>query len=843
MSKRPPPLLRSAAVAVVCVAALAWPLACSAEPSQSQIAAMRQACRADYMRLCASIPPGGAASLQCLQRNAARLSRGCGAAVAAVSPPPAPAPAAQEAAAEVPQPPTPPDSPLWPHTIEQGARATVYQPQVLSWPERKHIAVRAAVAITPKGADKPFLGTIELEGDTSVDLANRDVVVSHLSMTGSHFPTLDTARAAEVDSRMREAVAKLPEKHIPLDTVLLSPGLADAAPQPVAVSNEPPVIYARSAPASLVVYDGPPVLVPITGTSLRRVVNTNWTVLVDGTGPAFLLANGSWYAAPNPSGPWTPTTSLPPSFRALPADPALADARQAIPAKPAAQTAEIIVSEKPAELIVTAGEPELAPVPGTTLQVVTNTDSTLYRAQDGTLYYLTSGRWFSAPSLSGPWTYATPNLPPDFSMLPPDGPHADVLASVPGTAQAQAAVLQASLPQQNTIQRQGTTLNVTYAGAPQFQPIPGTNVSRSLNSPYGVIKAGERYYVCWQGAWFVANSPTGPFVPATEVPGDIYRIPPSDPLYPATYVHVASATPTAVTYGYTAGYALGFISAGVLVYGTGYYYPPVVVAGPVPAYFPYPQPYVGGAVYHSATGAWAWGGYAQGSYGGAARWGTAYNPATGAWARGGAVYGPNGGVAGFNAYNPSTGSWAHGSASWGAYGGHANASYYNARTGVSGSTQQNFSQYGRTGSSTFTGPSQTVHTASGSNARGTAAGFSSSTGAEGAVAHGRAGNTAAVGRTASGNIYAGANGNVYRHTDDGWSKWDNGGWNPVQRPNSGNPGASRNNEEGRLEGDRFARTQGGFAGRFGQNGYGGFRQEQGGRFGGFGGRLGGGFRR
>src|SRR3954451_18860367 len=83
-------------------------------------------------------------------------------------------------------------------------------------------------------------------------------------------------------------------------------------------------------------------------------------------------------------------------------------------------------------------------------------------------------------------------------------------------------------------------------------------------------------------------------------------------------------------------------------------------------------------------------------------------------------------------YNPSTGGYARGSASWDANGGHAQGSYYNPRTGVSGSTNQNANAYSHWGSSTFAGPNQTVHTQSGSNARGSAGSFTSSTGAEGA---------------------------------------------------------------------------------------------------------------
>jgi hypothetical protein len=90
-------------------------------------------------------------------------------------------------------------------------------------------------------------------------------------------------------------------------------------------------------------------------------------------------------------------------------------------------------------------------------------------------------------------------------------------------------------------------------------------------------------------------------------------------------------------------------------------------------------------------------------------------------------------------------------------------------------------------------------------------------------------------------VYAGADGNVYRHTSDGWQKYDDGSWNSVTRPTQstapggsgpqaanrpssqspgsphqrsgqgGGPFAQRfaNSEWGQqLDHDRFARTQG-----------------------------------
>jgi hypothetical protein len=61
-------------------------------PSQAQRDAIKAQCRSDYMAHCSSIPPGGEASLQCLQQNMSSLSSGCKSAVQAVAAPAEPKP-------------------------------------------------------------------------------------------------------------------------------------------------------------------------------------------------------------------------------------------------------------------------------------------------------------------------------------------------------------------------------------------------------------------------------------------------------------------------------------------------------------------------------------------------------------------------------------------------------------------------------------------------------------------------------------------------------------------------------------------------------------------------------
>lgn len=92
-------------------AAEAAPKATAArQPSSAQVAAVRSACRADYPKVCASVPPGGAPALECLEKNKAKVSAACakavtasaGGATATAAPAAAAAPAAGAAPAAAP---------------------------------------------------------------------------------------------------------------------------------------------------------------------------------------------------------------------------------------------------------------------------------------------------------------------------------------------------------------------------------------------------------------------------------------------------------------------------------------------------------------------------------------------------------------------------------------------------------------------------------------------------------------------------------------------------------------------------------------------------------------------
>ena len=103
-------------------------LAASAQqPTSEQISAIRASCRSDFMTQCTGVKPGTKDALECLKRNAAKVSPSCKAALDAVGPPPtesaAPAKPAPAAAAPPPPPPAAAAPPPPPATAEPPAAA------------------------------------------------------------------------------------------------------------------------------------------------------------------------------------------------------------------------------------------------------------------------------------------------------------------------------------------------------------------------------------------------------------------------------------------------------------------------------------------------------------------------------------------------------------------------------------------------------------------------------------------------------------------------------------------------------------------------------------------------
>jgi hypothetical protein len=656
------------------------------------------------------------------------------------------------------------DDPGWPRERDQdGAHLVLYQPQIDDWKQFKQISGRMAISLTPRGG-KPQVGIVTLQMDTEADMDSRTVLLSKPTITGTTFPGADPESAKKLDQLVRTFLKPDATMTISVDRLVASVD-QQAAASAVAVKNDPPAIFASFGPAILLYIDGDPVLAPVENADMQVVINANWPLFLDGASHQYYLFTGQrWVTSSELKSGWKEPASLPAKMSKIPDDPQWAGLKPYIgpTASRAGKVPAVYVSNVPAELIVFGGKPVFAAIPGTKLTFATNTDSDLFiYSPTSSYYYLSSGRWFSAPGPTGPWTYATDQLPSDFANIPPNSPAARVLSSVPGTPEARDAVLLAQIPTTVEINPSAAAaeVKVSYSGEPAFAPIPGTSMSYASNTPAKVIKVQQRYYLCSQGVWFDSASPGGPWQTTAVVPQVIYTIPPSSPVYNVTYVTQQVTPAGTVQASYTAGY-LGVFIAGaalgaIVAQGNGYYYPPYVAVGrgPYPVYYPRPAPY-GYKTYNPYTGA---SGMRGGVYGpaGSAQWGASYNPYTGTYARGATASGPYGSAAAGQAYNPRTGAYA--------------------------ATRQGSNAYGQWGSSVVTKGNQWAATQHTTTAKGSVGSYQNSAGGK-AVAGKNAYGSAAAGKTASGNMYASRDGNVYKNTNGSWQKYDNGSWSTVNKP-------------------------------------------------------------
>jgi hypothetical protein len=640
----------------------------------------------------------------------------------------------------------------------------IHQPQVASWDRQKHVVAYAAVAYSTSAANKPDLGSVKLEADTAVSLEERLVRFSTMDVTEVHFPKLSREQTGEITRFVRETLPD-DEKIIALDRMMAAVETSDILPHDVpGIKSDPPKIFFSSTPAILVNLDGEVIWSPIEGNDLRYAVNTNWDLFEHGPTKIFYLRDeGSWLQATNIAGPWTPAGKLPESFSKLPAgDANWNEVKAALPGKKldAKKAPQVFVSQEPAELILLEGKPKYEKVEGTSLVWVSNTDSDVFRAgTNGTIYYLVAGRWFAANDFTGPWTFATPSLPPDFQKIPLEHERSRVLASVPGTRQAAEGILIAQIPE--TARVNVKTLKapeVSYQGEPKFEPEKGAPpVESAVNTDKDIFLIRGVYYMCYNGVWFSAKGPNGPWEVETNVPKEIYQIPASSSNHHVTYVTVEDDDDDDdwATFAVVAGYTGMMIAWGCAVWGTGWYYPPYVwYGGMYPAYYP------------------RWGTYGYSAW---------YNPYTGAYGRGVRAYGPYGGAGAGARYNPRTGTYSRGASAWGPYGSRGVAEAWNPRTGTYGRTRQGSNVYGSWGATGIQRGDDWAATARYTNrATGTTSRVTRTD--EGAMAsrRGAGGGTVAVG--SGGDVYAGRDGNVYRREGGTWQKHENGSWNNVDTP-------------------------------------------------------------
>jgi hypothetical protein len=335
----------------------------------------------------------------------------------------------------------------WPRkTTFQGAKISIYQPQLQSWTGNV-LDAYAAVTIKTPGSNATNYGVIWFAARTEIDKVNRVVTLANFSLTKQNFPTL-AANGAAYSGAFRGGTAW--SQMMPLDeleTSLTTTSIADEQ-QKVAVINDPPRIIFSTAPAILVLIDGQPKLGPSLG-GLQKVINTRALVVFDPSTSLYYLALMDGWAQSSSlvEGQWSEAKA-----KAVPLDQikraSLQNKQNQVLGNPDQSLKEayadgespaVYISTTPAELLLSHGEPALQPIPPTDLQYVSNTGDDIFQESDNQQYYvLIAGRWFAAPSLqAGPWTYVSGGrLPADFSRIPDYSPKASVLVSGPCLGQS-----------------------------------------------------------------------------------------------------------------------------------------------------------------------------------------------------------------------------------------------------------------------------------------------------------------------------------------------------------------------------------------------------------------------
>ena len=195
--------------------------------------------------------------------------------------------------------------------------------------------------------------------------------------------------------------------------------------------STPPALLVVTEPAELIVFDGPPQYMPIAGSELLIVTNSESDVLREvSSQKLFVLLSGRWFTSTSQAGPWefVGADELSEAFSDIDpdgdygyllvwvagtemAEEAMLDA--AIP-----QTAAI---KRDATIEVSFdGEPKFEPIEETTLYYAVNTESQVIR--DGTQYFCAEqGVWYVAADPKGPWRVAT-EVPDEIRTIPASNP-------------------------------------------------------------------------------------------------------------------------------------------------------------------------------------------------------------------------------------------------------------------------------------------------------------------------------------------------------------------------------------------------------------------------------------
>jgi len=498
----------------------------------------------------------------------------------------------------------------WPQSNTVGDRTfTVYQPQFDGYDGR--IATLSA-AITVKQGDALKRGIMWLRAETApADIAG-EVELHDLHITRLSIDNKDDWAARSALQGSLSGVGFTIDRDTMVQDLKLDNARSSGTP---GLSFEVPDVRFTEVPTVLVPVDGSPVLAACG--SWQKVVNTPFVLLQSPNGRWFVRVGATqWMSAPTMTGTYAASDAPPADVVAALGTPKpltegnpVQEPESASGMKPVLPST-VLVTTKPSALVSTMGKPALKQVAAGVSEVTNANVVVLKTASPAAWWTLISGRWFSASDLKGPWAYVPPTrLPPSFRSLPKSGRLAAARASVPGTVEAYESIVAAREIQTVTV-KADTPCQMSWRGEPAWSGVDGIDgLSYGTNASQPTFKFEDAFWCCADGMWFKGSSATGPWAITDSVPMRIYRVPPTNPDYAATYVEIFGSTHgddgslASVTFGFTAGYLGTYLHDGTTVFGTGYSYS--AASDGDTTYDPAPQTYGTANQYDPQSGSYA----------------------------------------------------------------------------------------------------------------------------------------------------------------------------------------------------------------------------------------------
>lgn len=500
----------------------------------------------------------------------------------------------------------------WPIEIEakNGAVVTLYQPQLESF-EDDILEGRMAVVVEA-GENDPVYGAVWFKARLNTNWNDRTALLEEMEIEKTYFPGEIEAEKMEKFKVMLSHEIESWNLEMSLDRILASMNEVENMKQlSTELDNTPPKIYYRDSPALLILIDGDPIMQQVENEKIEYVVNTPFLIVKDTKGGMYYINGGDyWYKSQNIKSEWSATTKVPSTVKKF-AEKNKAEIDSEADTVHFSSPPELIVETESAELILVDGKADYKSIDGTSLLYLANSENDVIMDINSQFHYvLFAGRWYYTKSLeSTDWTFCEPeDLPAEFKLIPENSEMGNVRSSIPGTSEAETALLEQSIPQTATVNRKETTVEVTYDGKPQFEKVSSTGVSYALNSNKTVLLINNQYYCVDDAIWFVSDNAKGPWEVSTTRPDEVDQLPPESPVYNVKYVYIYDYTPDVVYSGYLPGYNYSYVYGGTVVYGTGYRYAPWHGT----YYYPRPVTWGYGVHYNPYTG---WGFSISMSYG------------------------------------------------------------------------------------------------------------------------------------------------------------------------------------------------------------------------------------